>query len=173
MTLEDFLTRFGSSLTGESLIALGVAVLAGVTASAVCPCTLPMGLGIGVRLAVPRAAEWLRPRVARVGMVMLICVALVIVVMIAPAVVQSGFRLALASALITVCALAIGHALGGPDRETRVTVAVGSAARNPGLALLVAQLNPTSPEVGAAVMTHLLVSALTITPYVMRRVRIR
>ena len=69
--------------------------------------------------------------------------------------------------------LAIGHALGGPDRETRVSVAVGSAARNPGLALLVAQLNPTSPEVGAAVMTHLLVSALTITPYVMRRVRIR
>ena len=46
MTLEDFLTRFGSSLTGESLIALGVAVLAGVTASAVCPCTLPMGLGM-------------------------------------------------------------------------------------------------------------------------------
>jgi predicted Na+-dependent transporter len=134
---------------------------------------LPMGLGIGVRLAVPRAAEWLRPRVARVGMVMLICVALVIVVMIAPAVVHGGFRLALASALITVCALAIGHALGGPDRETRVTVAVGSAARNPGLALLVAQLNPTSPEVSAAVMTHLLVSALTITPYVMRRVRIR
>jgi cytochrome c-type biogenesis protein len=46
VTLEDFLARFGSGLTGESLLALGVAVLAGVTASAVCPCTLPMGLGM-------------------------------------------------------------------------------------------------------------------------------
>lgn len=46
MTLEDFLARFGSSLPGGSLVALGIAVLAGVTASAVCPCTLPMGLGM-------------------------------------------------------------------------------------------------------------------------------
>jgi BASS family bile acid:Na+ symporter len=106
-------------------------------------------------------------------MVMLIAVALVIVVLVAPTVIRSGFRLALACALITVCALALGHALGGPDRETRMVVAVGSAARNPGLALLVAQLNPTSPEVGAAVMTHLLVSALTITPYVTRRIRLQ
>ncbi len=46
MTLEDFLARFGSSLPGGSLVALGVALVAGVTASAVCPCTLPMGLGM-------------------------------------------------------------------------------------------------------------------------------
>jgi cytochrome c-type biogenesis protein len=46
VTLEDFLARFGSSLPGGSLLALGIALLAGVTASAVCPCTLPMGIGI-------------------------------------------------------------------------------------------------------------------------------
>lgn len=58
MTLEDFLARFGSSLSGGSLVALGVALLAGVTASAVCPCTLPMGLGMaGVVGASERQAK--------------------------------------------------------------------------------------------------------------------
>src|SRR5260370_3729163 len=46
MTLEEFLRRFASTLAGHSFWALGVAVLAGVVSSAVCPCTLPVGLGI-------------------------------------------------------------------------------------------------------------------------------
>lgn len=46
MTLEDFFQHFGSSLSQGSLLALGVALLAGVVASAVCPCTLPVGLGM-------------------------------------------------------------------------------------------------------------------------------
>lgn len=46
MTLEDFLHSYGYSLPNGSLWAPGVALLAGVVASAVCPCTLPMGLGM-------------------------------------------------------------------------------------------------------------------------------
>lgn len=46
MTLERFLHDFGSSLPAGSLWAVAVALLAGVVASAVCPCTLPMGLGM-------------------------------------------------------------------------------------------------------------------------------
>lgn len=46
MTLEEFLRQFGSGLSGGSLLALGIAMLGGVVASAVCPCTLPMGLGM-------------------------------------------------------------------------------------------------------------------------------
>lgn len=46
MTLEDFIQSFGSSLSQGSLWALGVAVVAGMVASAVCPCTLPVGLGM-------------------------------------------------------------------------------------------------------------------------------
>jgi cytochrome c-type biogenesis protein len=46
MTLEEFLRRFASTLAGHSFWAWGVAVLAGVVSSAVCPCTLPVGLGI-------------------------------------------------------------------------------------------------------------------------------
>lgn len=46
MTLEEFLRRFASTLAGHSFWALGVVVLAGIVSSAVCPCTLPVGLGI-------------------------------------------------------------------------------------------------------------------------------
>ncbi len=46
MTLEDFLHSSGSSLPLGSVWAPGIALFAGVVASAVCPCTLPMGLGM-------------------------------------------------------------------------------------------------------------------------------
>jgi cytochrome c-type biogenesis protein len=43
MTLEEYFQQFGS---GFALLALPVALLGGVVAGAVCPCTLPVGLGI-------------------------------------------------------------------------------------------------------------------------------
>ena len=46
MTLEEFLQRFAYGLAGGSFWAVGVALLAGIMASAVCPCTMPMGLGM-------------------------------------------------------------------------------------------------------------------------------
>lgn len=46
MTLEEFLQRFAASLTDSSFWAVGIALLAGIMASAVCPCTLPMGLSM-------------------------------------------------------------------------------------------------------------------------------
>lgn len=44
MTLDAFLEKFASSLPHESLGALAIALGAGVVASAVCPCTVPVGL---------------------------------------------------------------------------------------------------------------------------------
>jgi cytochrome c-type biogenesis protein len=46
MTLEEFLRQFGGGLTEGPIWAVGVALLGGIVASAVCPCTLPMGLGM-------------------------------------------------------------------------------------------------------------------------------
>ena len=46
MTLEEFLRRFASNLAGHSFWGLGIVLVAGIVASAVCPCTLPVGLGI-------------------------------------------------------------------------------------------------------------------------------
>lgn len=47
MTLDEFLRQFGSDLDQEfTLLGLAVTFLAGIVASAVCPCTLPVGLGM-------------------------------------------------------------------------------------------------------------------------------
>jgi cytochrome c-type biogenesis protein len=46
MNLQEFLQQFENSLSQGSVISLIVAFGAGVIACAICPCTLPVGLGI-------------------------------------------------------------------------------------------------------------------------------
>lgn len=47
MTLESFLRGFGDTVPhGAFWVVLGIAFLGGIIASAVCPCTLPVGLGM-------------------------------------------------------------------------------------------------------------------------------
>lgn len=46
MMMEDFLHRFGTSLPDAGVAAFLVAIVAGVLASAVCPCTVPVGIGV-------------------------------------------------------------------------------------------------------------------------------
>ena len=45
MLLEDFLSQFIGTLQEGSIVSLGIALLAGIVSSGVCPCTLPVGLG--------------------------------------------------------------------------------------------------------------------------------
>lgn len=59
MTLEEFLRTFSASLPNGSLWAMGIALLAGVVSSVICPCTLPIGLGVA---GVAGAAENRKPR---------------------------------------------------------------------------------------------------------------
>jgi hypothetical protein len=51
-------------------------------------------------------------------------------------------------------------------------VAITSAARNPGLALLVATLNAAHPAIKATVLAYLVVSVFAIVPYVVWRRRV-
>lgn len=44
--MDDFLHRFGASLPDAGLAALVIAAAAGVLASAVCPCTVPVGISV-------------------------------------------------------------------------------------------------------------------------------
>lgn len=46
MTLEGFLEQTTAGIAGGSAWLLGIAVIGGILASAVCPCTLPVGLGV-------------------------------------------------------------------------------------------------------------------------------
>lgn len=55
MTLDEFLRTMGS---GHGLVvALGISFLAGVVASAICPCTLPVGIGMATMAGASESNE--------------------------------------------------------------------------------------------------------------------
>lgn len=132
---------------------------------------LPLGLGMLARRLAARGAAWLEPKLRRVGGVLLIVLLVLALVDIWEVVIDAGWRVALAISIVTALALAIGHALGGPEPATRTATAISSAARNPGLALLVATLNSASPAITATVLAYFVVAAVTIVPYVAWRRR--
>ena len=87
-------------------------------------------------------------------------------------VIGAGLRVTLAIVIVTALAVGVGHLLGGPEPATRTATAISSAARNPGLALLVATLNVASPAINATVLAYLVIAALTLIPYVAWRQRV-
>ncbi len=132
---------------------------------------LPLGLGmLTARLRADWGA-WLEPRLRRLGGTLLIVLLVLVLIDIWEVVLGAGLRVALAIAIVTMLALAVGHLLGGPEPATRTAMAISSAARNPGLALLVATLNAASPAITATVLAYLLISALAVIPYVIWRRR--
>ncbi len=84
---------------------------------------------------------------------------------------RAGPLVATAACLTTVGAIAVGHLMGGPDPATRTAVAISTSARNPGLALLVVAVNGAPLGVKITVLSYIVVSAVTILPYVFWRRR--
>lgn len=132
---------------------------------------LPLGLGMLVRQFAATRADWLEPKLRRLGGVLLVVLLGLALIDIGKVVIEAGVQVSLAIVIVTLLALAVGHLLGGPDPGTRTAVAVSSAARNPGLALLVATLNAASPAITATVLAYFAVAALTLIPYVILRRR--
>jgi BASS family bile acid:Na+ symporter len=133
---------------------------------------LPLGLGmLARRLFGLERAQWLAPQLARIGTWLLVAVVLLILYEIWGQVVAAGLRVALAIVIVTLASLAVGDRLGGPDAATRTATAICSAARNGGLALLVATLDAAAPAIKATVLAYVVISAFTLIPYVIWRRR--
>lgn len=132
---------------------------------------LPLGLAMLTKRLLPAPAAWIEPRLRRAaGGLLVVLLALLVADAWRP-VSEAGGRVLLAIVIVTALAAAVGHLLGGPDPATRTATAVSSAARNPGLALLVATLNHAPPAVSATVLAYLVIAALALTPYVAWRKR--
>jgi BASS family bile acid:Na+ symporter len=133
---------------------------------------LPLGLGmLARRLLGAVRAQWLAPRLARIGTGLLVAIVLLVLYEIWGQIAAAGLRVALAIVLVTLASLAVGDRLGGPDAATRTATAICSAARNGGLALLVAALNDAPPAIKATVLAYVVISAFTLIPYVTWRRR--
>ena len=132
---------------------------------------LPLALGMATNRLAHDAAAWLEPKLRRLGTVLLVVLLVLVLIDIWHVVIDAGWRAALAIVLVTALALAVGHLLGGPEPATRTATAICSAARNPGLALLVATLNHAPPAITATALAYLLIAAVTLIPYVLWRKR--
>jgi BASS family bile acid:Na+ symporter len=126
---------------------------------------LPLGLGIALRHFGAAFAVRIEPAVRSAGTVLLVVAVILVLAELWRPLYEAGAGTIAAMVLTTAAALAAGHLLGGPAPATRTAVAITSAARNPGLALLVATVNAASPAIIATVLTYVLVSLLAITPY--------
>lgn len=132
---------------------------------------LPLALGIAVRHVAERFARSVQPMVERLAFVLLLALLAAAVLEAWDPTMRAGPRVGAAIVLVTLAALALGHWAGGRAASARTTVAIDSALRNPGLALLVAALNHAGPEVTSTVLAYIVLSMLTTLPYVMWRRR--
>lgn len=132
---------------------------------------LPLGLGMAVRQFAAIGAAWLESKLAPLGTALLVLLGVLAVIEMFPLVLVAGTQVGLAIVLVTLGAIAAGQLLGGPDPGTRTAVAVTAAARNPGLALLVASLNNAPAPVFTVIVAYLLISAVAVIPYLVWRRR--
>jgi BASS family bile acid:Na+ symporter len=72
----------------------------------------------------------------------------------------------LAIVVLVTAGLAIGHLLGGPERDESVVLGLSTACRHPAIAFAIASANYPEQRFGGAIILYLLVNALVGIPYV-------
>jgi BASS family bile acid:Na+ symporter len=132
---------------------------------------MPLGLGMGARRLLPAQSARFEPWLHKLGSILLALLLALALIDVYQTVLGAGVGVGTAVVVATMLALAVGHLMGGPDPTTRTSTAISSAARNAGLALLVAALNNASPAIIAAVLAYLVLSAFTVIPYAVWRGR--
>jgi BASS family bile acid:Na+ symporter len=129
---------------------------------------LPLALGIAVRSVAESFAERAAQPASGLGMILLLVGVLPILVKVWPAMAHLiGNGTVLAMLAVTAVGLLAGHLLGGPDPVDQTVLAIASASRHPGIALLIGEANfpEHKPQVTAAVLLFLLVSGIAAAPY--------
>ena len=128
---------------------------------------IPLAVGIGVHKLAPALSERVAKPIAGIsGIGVVVCI-VAMWISAAPAMwslIGNGTVIALLAFVLV--GLAIGHLLGGPVPENRTSLAISTASRHPGVALLLAQANfPAEKLATAAVLLYLIVMAVGSIPY--------
>jgi BASS family bile acid:Na+ symporter len=126
---------------------------------------IPLALGIAVGRRYARQLEGLARHAG-----LFVNVVLLVVVVFALAATWRGLLGIgaagwLASLAVALMAVVIGHALGGPDRETRGVLAAFSSVRFPALALLLVSVIPQGRRLIPVVLAYVIASAVVVAAY--------
>ena len=132
---------------------------------------VPLGAGMVFRTVAPGAAARIAKPAGIVSLVMLAAGALAVAAAVLPAaltLVGKGTILVMAG--FAAVGLAVGHFLGGPDRDERVVLALSTSCRHPAIALAIATANyPQEHRVVGALLLYLIVNVLVGIPYLARQ----
>ncbi len=133
-------------------------------------CLAPLLVGMLLRWPLSKVADRLSEWLLGAGGAALALAGVTLLALHVNLLAAVGWIPLLALAGTTVMALAIGHALGGPDPDDRTALAISCAARHVGIAMLAASTTP-GPQTVAIVLAYVLASALVSIPYLKWRGR--
>ncbi len=151
--LSMFFVRSASVPVGEVAYTIATVFLA------------PLLAGMVVRQLWPAQAERISdPIISMANIILLGLVLLILATNLSAIFVvgPSGFAIIV---VMTFAALAIGHALGGPDPNDRTALAIACASRFPALVMLIASLNFPNAKPLPVVAAYLVFSNLAAIPY--------
>jgi bile acid:Na+ symporter, BASS family len=134
---------------------------------------IPFALGLIIRRLRPTIALRASPLASRAGIVLLVAAFVPVIITMWPAMISLiGDGTLLAIVAFIVVGLALGHLLGGPEPDDRTALALATATRHPGVALVIAAGSfPDEKLVAPALLLYLLVGAIASAPYVRWRKR--
>ncbi|MCP4972831.1 MAG: transporter [Prochlorococcus sp.] len=137
---------------------------------------LPLFLGLFLRRWLPAWAERAEVVFNKLANVLLLLVLVVILVKAFPLLIPFAGKNLLAlgfMAFMVIASLLIGYLLAGPDPKERTTVSLVTSMRNPGLALLFAQINaPQMLDLKLSIVSYLLVTIVVSIPFLNWRKRL-
>lgn len=176
---------FTAALLSVVLIPIGVTLAAGIlgfAAQSVAPAIvkivlvtviLPFLLGVAVNSLAPGfAARIVKPIFFSALAVLVVC-ALVVLYALMPAIISLiGDGTILVFVIFVAVGLVAGHLLGGPEESDRRVLALASAVRHPGVAIVIATANfPDQKLVVPAIFLYLLLNGVVSIPYLVWRRR--
>jgi len=130
---------------------------------------LPLGLGMLAHARFPQLRRLIERPVRLVATAgLLVSAALIIAAMLPTALTLVGNGTLLAFAVFVIIGLAVGHTLGGDNRDERAVLALCTACRHPAIAIAVgASSFPEQNLVPAAVLLYLLTNVVGSVAYIL------
>ncbi len=129
---------------------------------------LPLGVGLVIRHFFPGFANRITRTISAIGVVLLLAASIAIIAIGWRAFGELiGDGTLLAFITLALIGLLVGHLLGGPRGDDRTVLALSSAARHPGVAIVIgAALFPDQKKlIAVAVLLELIVATIATIPY--------
>ncbi len=145
----------------------GIVDLAAVAKQITLAQLLPLALGAVVRSVAPVWGPRFGIALGRAGAALLVVAIVTEVINLHAIIALARPGPIVVSVVTTLAAIVMGHLLGGTVPAVRHSIAVASALRNVGLALLIAETNKVPPLVQTTIITYAISAIFLVSVYIL------